>query len=193
MNYSKWYNPLLREAKRELAKAPKISPIHKIDHILRVWRTSEKLGKRLGADMEVLIGAVMLHDLARHYGLEIHGAESAKMAQPILSRLKFPDAKVDSVLDAISKHDYTTSSKDRESVESKILYDADKLDAFGYIGVLRHIQFYYSKGMPIDDILKMMKKRWKGVYLSESKKLGKGEFDFTYNFFVKLKEEIKED
>ena len=193
MAYQKWYKILSNEAKNELAKSPKISPIHKMDHISRVWRTSENLGKKLGADMEVMAAAVSLHDLARHYGLEIHGEESAKMAKPILSKLKFSIAKTEIVLDAISKHDYTTSPENRKSIESKILYDADKLDAFGHIGILRHIQFYYSKGMSIDEILKMMKKRWSGVYLSESKKIGKKDFDITYNFFVKLKANLKED
>lgn len=192
MTYQEWYKLLLNEAKKELAKSPKVSPIHKMDHISRVWRTSEKLGKKLGADMEALAAAVSLHDLARHYGLEIHGVESAKMAKPILAKVRFPITKTEIALDAISKHDYTTSPEDRKSIESKILYDADKLDAFGYIGILRYIQFYYSNGMPIDEILKMMKKRWNGVYMKESKQLGKPNFDLTYNFFVKLKEELNE-
>lgn len=136
--------------------------------------------------MEVLVAATFLHDLARHYGHEIHGQKSAEMAEPILKDVKFPESKIPAVLKTIAKHDYTTPEEERESMESKILYDADKMDTFGVVGVWRIITFYYNKGTGIEEILEMLEKRWEGLALEESRKIAKRDFDYVYDFFVKF-------
>ncbi len=193
MSWKKWYPILLKELKDEMKKAPAIAKTHDIDHILRVWKKTKLLAEKTGADSETLVASVFLHDLARHYGYEIHGKQSAERVGPILRKIKFPENKIPFVLDAIAKHDYTTTASERKSLESKILFDADKLDAFGVIGVLRHINFYYNKGTDIDEILKMLDKRWLGITLKESKAIGKKDFDYTRDFFINLKRELMPD
>ncbi len=190
--WEKWYPILLKEWKSFLDKAPDVSPIHRTDHVLRVWKRSKILCEKMGGDLEVMVAVVMLHDLARHHGLEIHGKESAEMAKPVLERIGFPNEKIGSVLDAIAAHDYTTPGSERKSLESRILYDIDKIDAFGAVGILRHIIYYYEKkGLSIDEILKMLEKRWNGIVLGESRELAKRDYDYIYDFFVRLKEEVE--
>lgn len=173
-----------------MKKAPKISPIHRIDHVLRVWKKSKVLAEKTKTDLETMVAIVLLHDLARHYGLEIHGKQSADMAEPILKKIGFPEDRIPIVLDAIAKHDYTTPPSERKSMESRILYDADKLDAFGAVGILRHINFYYNKGKTCNEILEMLDKRWKGLTLKESTEVGRENFEYIRDFFKKLKKEL---
>jgi HD superfamily phosphodiesterase len=191
VTWNKWQPILKEEMKKEMNKAPQISEAHKIDHILRVWEKSRLLAEKTGADLEAMVAIVFLHDLARHHGHEIHGEKSAEMAAPILKKIKFPEKKIPIVLDAIAKHDYTTLDSERKSLESKILYDSDKLDAFGAIGILRHINFYYNKGKTIDEILVMLDKRWAGITLKESKEIGRNDFEYVKDFFMRLKKEVE--
>ncbi|MFA4855553.1 MAG: HD domain-containing protein [archaeon] len=188
-NYKKWIPVLTKELNRFMKTAPSISPIHKNDHIKRVWVTSETLCKKLNGDQEIMVATVFLHDLGRHQGLEIHGEKSAELARPILEKVGFPSEKIPIVLDAIGKHDYTTPNEARTSIYAKILYDADKIDAFGKIGIQRHIQFYLRKGKTPAEILEMLEKRWAGLTLPESRKVGKAAYKIVKDYFLKLQKQ----
>lgn len=191
MSWQKWYEVFLEEMKNQLESAPEVSPIHKTDHILRVWEKCKILCERLDGDMEVMVATVMLHDLGRHLGLEIHGEKSAELAKPILEKHGFPSEKIPKVLEAISQHDYTFPVEKRKLMEAKILYDVDKIDAFGVVGVYRHIVFYMEKkNASIEDIFGMLKRRWDGLMLPESREIAKADYDYIVNFFKALGKEL---
>lgn len=58
------------------------------------------------------------------------------MARDFLSKTDFPTEKIDGVYHAILYHSNNCYGKQR-TVEAKILYDADKLDAVGVMGIAR--------------------------------------------------------
>ena len=191
MDYKGWQPILFTELKQHMANVPDKSPAHDIDHILRVWKKCETLGKKLNANMEVLIAAVFLHDLGRHYGQEKHGELSAEKAAPILEKISFPQEKRKVVLDAIRFHEYFVPEEKRSTIEAKILSDVDRIDALGYVGITRHLIFYYYKRrLSIEDIIEMVNKRWASVELKESKELGKKDYLVILNFFKELKKEM---
>jgi len=190
MSWQKWYGVFLEEAKNQLEEAPKVSPAHKTDHILRVWNKSKILCKRLNGDLEVMVAAVMLHDLGRHHGLEIHGKKSEELAKPILEKHHFPKNKIPKVLEAISQHDYNFPSYKRKLLEAKILYDADKMDAFGITGVYRHVLFVEAGRIKMKEVLPLLEKRWKGLSFEESRKVAKKDYEYIVNFFKTLQKEF---
>jgi HD superfamily phosphodiesterase len=191
VSWKKWYPIFFEEMEKQLKTAPDVSPVHKTDHILRVWDKSKIICEKTGGDLEVMVATVMLHDLGRHLGLEIHGEKSAELAKPILEKHGFPEEKIPKVLEAISQHDYKYPSEKRELLEAKILYDVDKIDAFGAVGIYRHILFYMEKKKAsIGEILSLLKKRWAGLMLKESKEVGKADYDYIVNFFKTLKKEL---
>ncbi|MCR4335630.1 MAG: HD domain-containing protein [archaeon] len=194
MIVKKWEELFLKEAEDQLKTAPKISPVHKTDHLLRVLKKSKILCKKLNGDLEIMVATVLLHDLGRHLGFEIHGEKSAELAKPILEKHGFPEEKIPKVLEAISQHDYTFPQEKRHLIESKILYDCDKMDALGVVGVYRHIIFYMEKKQtPINEILAMLEKRFNGLVLDESKELAKPEYEYIINFFKILGEELGDE
>jgi uncharacterized protein len=110
---------------------------HDFDHVLRVLRTAERIGLHEGADSVVLRAAVLLHDVGRQEERRsgaCHADVGARLAGEILAG--HPLDRVNAVVDAIATHRYRTKLVP-QSLEAKILYDADKLDAIGAVGIAR--------------------------------------------------------
>ncbi len=181
------------EAKKAIEDAPveTRSSVHGLDHLERVWKAAKVLGKKLGADMEILAAAVFLHDLARHRGLEFHGPEGAKMAKPILEKIGFPKQKITAACEAIAAHDYQTPSSKRKSLEAKILFDADKFDTFGGIGIRRITNHALNTGrMTVEQILDMIDKRYNGLAFKESRKIARNDYEKARTHFEKLSKKV---
>jgi 5'-deoxynucleotidase YfbR-like HD superfamily hydrolase len=86
-------------------------------------------------------------------------------------------------------HDVAATPKDRTTLESKILYDADKVDTLGVVGVLRYIRHFYGK-KPIDYVLDDIDARWEGLALPETRNLALQDYSYIRDYFAQLKEEL---
>jgi len=191
-NWQHWVPVLERELAIEMQKAPAPSEVHAEDHVLRVLKRCIRLGEKLNADLEALVAAVYLHDLGRHYiDDKAHGALSALKAGPVLERINFPEEKRETVLHAIQVHDVSANPENRTTLESKILYDADKIDTLGVVGVLRYIRHFYGK-KPIGYVLDDIDARWEGLALQETRTLALQDYRYIKDYFTKLKEELGE-
>lgn len=114
---------------------------HDFQHVLRVTAMADKLARAEGADVEVVRAAALLHDSARaeedHASERVDHAElSARQAHAFLLSQGASDEFAERVADAIRAHRYRGSARPA-SLEAQILFDADKLDAIGAIGVAR--------------------------------------------------------
>jgi HD superfamily phosphodiesterase len=189
-SWQHWIAVLERELAIEMQKAPAPSEVHAEDHVLRVLKRCIGLGEKLNADLEVLVAAVYLHDLGRHYvDDKAYGALSAVKAEPVLERIGFPEGKREMVLHAIRVHDVGASPKERTTLESKILYDADKIDTLGVVGILRYIRHFYGR-KPIDYVLEDIDARWEGLVLQETRTLALQDYRYIRDYFAQLKEEL---
>lgn len=120
--------------------------IHDFDHVLRVLALAEKLAWKEGADLEIVRSATLLHDVARGHGDRMstdHAQAGADLARQLLGG--HPRAKVEAVAEAIGAHRYR-SGPSPQTIEAKVLHDADKLDAIGAIGVARAFAFGGHEG-----------------------------------------------
>ncbi len=68
-----------------------------------------------------------------------HGVLSSELARPIFEQIQFPPKKIERTPQAIRVHDVTAQNRERHSIESKIFFDAEILDSFGIVGVVRNI------------------------------------------------------
>jgi uncharacterized protein len=118
---------------------------HGPDHAGRVYRTALYIGRLMGAQLDVLSAAALLHDIGRRYEKEqqgrlCHAAKGAELAREILQDLDFKPDKIAAIIHCIETHRYR-GDKIPTSLEAKILFDADKLDSIGAIGIGRAFLF----------------------------------------------------
>ncbi len=133
----------VRAAAEEIFTGAKGS--HDWDHTLRVTRLCLRIGPSEAADMTTLLSAAYLHDIGRCHpdgsnGKLCHARQGARMAAPILKQLSLAPARIDAILHAIASHRFRGEEAPR-TVEARVLFDADKLDAIGAVGVARAYQF----------------------------------------------------
>ncbi len=117
-------------------------PAHGWPHVVRVSKYAEAIatseGLR-GVNWPILCAAIALHDVGRAKEKALgkhHALISAEMAENILTHMEFSHSFIGCVKKAILAHSYSLRVGP-ESIESKVLSDADKLDAVGAIGIAR--------------------------------------------------------
>lgn len=139
MSFSEKIKAIARECFEELDK---VDFSHGFTHTQRVCRLAAKIGREEGADVEVLEAACLLHDICRKAEDEgkilDHAKEAARLAEDILNRVGFPKEKIDNVCHCIAAH-RNNPENPTQTLEAKILQDADRLDALGAVDVARVI------------------------------------------------------
>jgi uncharacterized protein len=112
---------------------------HDFAHIQRVIALAETLQAREGGDLPTIWAAVAFHDLGqereRRFGGD-HALIGAEIAAELLSGTRFPQEALPAVQEAIRDHRQTGNGAPA-SLEGRILFDADKLDCLGALGVAR--------------------------------------------------------
>ena len=99
----------------------------------------------------------------------MHGKICAEHAKKLLQSIRYPDKKAKMVCEIIKEHEWSLQKK--RSIESQILYEADKIDAFGVFGVLRYMYFLAELKIPFT--LEIETKRLEIVEKSFKTKTGK--------------------
>lgn len=114
---------------------------HDWDHTLRVYNLAMHIGEIEGADLEVLGIAALLHDIGRPEESKqehkiCHAEIGAVMAEGILQGYGLGQEVIDKIKNCILCHRFSRGHEPKTK-EEKILYDADKLDSIGAIGIAR--------------------------------------------------------
>lgn len=126
---------------------------HDKDHVYRVLYNAMTIAKtETVADMDVLIAACLLHDIARQDQLNdpaiCHAQLGSERAYDFLLSLSWPEEQALHVRACIRSHRFRRSDPPL-TMEAKILYDADKLDVTGAIGLARTLAYNGAAGEPI--------------------------------------------
>ena len=113
---------------------------HDLAHIRRVWANARRIAAEEGGDMETLAAAVLLHDCVHvEKSSPLRGQASrlaAERAAEILRGIGWDADRVARIAHAIAAHSFSAGITP-ESLEARVLQDADRLDAIGYIGIAR--------------------------------------------------------
>ncbi len=118
---------------------------HGPDHSERVYKMALHLGEEMEADLEILTAAALLHDIGRgeesnSKGVVCHATHGAEMAAVILQELGYAPETIKKICHCIRAHRYRGTCRP-ETLEARILFDADKLDSIGAIGIGRAFLF----------------------------------------------------
>jgi uncharacterized protein len=126
-------------------------PAHDFQHIMRVYKNAKLIGVREGANMKILLPAVLLHDIIVYPKASIQSSkspnDSADLAETILHSCGYSQAKMKHISQCIRTHSYSNRLVP-SSLEGKILQDADRLDALGAIGIARMFSVGGSEKRP---------------------------------------------
>lgn len=132
---------------------PASDPVHGFDHIERVYRMAERLAREEGADLEIVRAAALLHDIEGSHpaGEERanHHHQSADLAGEILRAEGWSEERIAAVQHCIRAHRFRDNREPPATIEAKVLFDADKLDVLGAIGVARTIGYAVQDGQPV--------------------------------------------
>jgi len=120
-------------------------PSHGWDHVERVRKLALKIAREEGADEIIVELAAILHDTGRQEedrsaGKICHAEVSERIARGILSAEGFDARSIDRVCHCILTHRFRRSRMP-ETLEAMVLFDADKLDSIGAMGVARAYLF----------------------------------------------------
>ena len=133
---------------------------HDWDHTQRVFQLCKKVGDAEDADMTVLLIAALLHDIGRgdqdnSNGVLCHAKKGAEMATPIVEQLPLSADQKENIIHSIRTHRFRNNQIPKTR-EAKVLFDADKLDAIGAVGVARAFLFAGEVGARLHSPDKMI-------------------------------------
>lgn len=189
---------------------------HDWEHTERVYNLALHIGKKEHANLEILKLAALLHDIARHEedktgGKIDHAKKGAILAEEILKNYKVPAKKISQITHCIETHRFRGKLIPKTK-EARTLFDADKLDAIGAIGIGRAFFFACEVGAKIHNkkgtnilktkeyseedtayrefIVKLQKVKSR-MLTREGKKLASKRHKFMVEFFTRLNKETE--
>ncbi|MGC6076193.1 phosphohydrolase [Citrobacter portucalensis] len=129
---------------------------HDIFHFRRVWITAQKLSTDAAVDWLVVLTACYFHDLVslpkNHPERHCSSVLAAKETRRVLMRdfPDFPQQRLSAVCHAIEAHSFSAKIAP-ETLEAKIVQDADRLEALGAIGLARVFAVSGALGVALFD------------------------------------------
>lgn len=186
---------------------------HDWEHTLRVFRLCDKIGTVEGADMDVVAIAAYLHDIGRCHqdasnGKICHAEKGAEMAAGIIGELELSGEQKQNILHCIQSHRFRGRTMP-ETKEAKVLFDADKLDAIGAVGVARAYLFagelgarfhnednnienttsYSREDTGYREFMVKLRKVKDRILTEEGRRMAEDRHDFMTQFFARFLEE----
>jgi uncharacterized protein len=190
---------------------------HDWDHTERVLRLCLRIGRKEKADLGILKLAAVLHDIGRAeedrtHGRVCHSEAGARLAAGILSAEGVDAESIARVVHCIETHRFRKDAAPA-TLEAKVLFDADKLDAIGAVGIGRAFLFagevgarLHNKGIDLAETkaysiedtayrefkvkLRLIKDR---MFTREGRRMAAGRHTFMVKFFERLDRETEGD
>lgn len=177
---------------------------HGLDHILRVRRIALELAKTEKANKTIVEAMALLHDLVRDDALDGQDNlnQTLMLSEQLLIKSGYTKEQTLKILDGIKTHSiHSKYNKPPETIEAKILFDADKIDAVGEIGLARAITVMSKMNLPLEDTAKEYLKAidkfendYKNqLYTKSSTELIRPRLEYSKKFMQKILAETKSD
>jgi uncharacterized protein len=169
---------------------------HDAAHTFRVYHTALWIaGKEPECDREIVALAALLHDADDH---KLFQTEGNANALGFLRNNKVPEERIGRILEAVNSVSFSQNRGHvPESLEGKIVQDADRLDAMGAIGIARTFAYGGEHGRPLrasvehfhDKLLRL-----KDTMNTEAaRELAEKRHAFQESFLKELSEETQEE
>lgn len=185
---------------------------HDMEHVYRVMGNALRIAEvERNCDLRVLTAACLLHDIGRPAQNRnpklCHAKVGAQMAFDYLRSAGWAEGDAQKVRHAIETHRFR-SEHPPESLEAQILFDADKLDVCGALGIARTLQYDGYHGHPlyeaqesgireaggedfVSEYHRKLARLYEGFLTAEGARLAAGRKKAAESYFQALMEEIR--
>lgn len=205
------FSQIQKEAMRHFSTA---KGSHDWEHTERVLSLSLHIGEKENADLEILKYAAVLHDIGRNEedesnGMICHAEKGATLARELLEKYDMDSEKTERIVHCIESHRFR-GKKTPQSIEAEVLFDADKLDSIGAVGIGRaflfagevgaklhnkdvdivHTKPYTKEDTAYREFMVKLKKVKDRMLTPEGKRMAVGRHRFMVNFFDILNKEV---
>ncbi|MFL7838436.1 MAG: HD domain-containing protein [Candidatus Promineifilaceae bacterium] len=130
-------------------------PAHDRGHVLRVVANAKVLAAKDGARLDIVIPAAWLHDCVivpkNSEQRQRASVMAARRAAAFLKESGYPAENIAAIEHAIAAHSFSAGIE-AETLEAKVVQDADRLDAIGAIGIARCFAVGGALGTPFYDL-----------------------------------------
>jgi uncharacterized protein len=172
----------------------KMSPLegtaHSYEHVDRVVKIAILLAKKEKADIELVQVGAILHDVGRCVG-QPHNETGAKLASEILNKVHYPPQKTQKIARIVLLHDVDSKNK-LNSLEEKIVWDADKIDLLGALGIARG--FHWCGKQSLNSAVKLAFETYTPIYdmlnTKSARELAEKRNKETMSFLSALEKEL---
>ena len=193
-------------------------PAHDVFHAKRVRNVALRLAEQHSdsVDRDVLAAAAWLHDIGRPLErvgeIDNHGEWAADEATMLLRQEGVAAGRITAIEHCLRAHSIRTNSPEPETIEAKLLFDADKLDATGAVGLVRlacivgersgrsgeqYAVIDDSSTLGIEDgevpdidiVREWARERLDALYTEQARELGESRWAFMEQFFSQFARE----
>ena len=165
---------------------------HDAEHSIRVYQNACRIAVRYPeADLRVVSLAALLHDTDDH---KLFNTEDFQNARTFLISQNVDSSVIERICEVIGGVSFSKNrGKEPETIEGKIVQDADRLDAMGAIGIARTFAYGGKNGRPLesslqhfDDKLLLLKDE---MNTEEARRLAEVRHKYMLDFLSEYQEE----
>ena len=165
---------------------------HSYEHASRVLKIATFLAKLEKANLELVQLGALLHDVGRGVG-EPHNETGAELADTILDEMNYPQERKEKVVKIVFNHRFSFRNR-LETLEQRIVWDADKIDLLGIIGIAREFHFGGEIGKSFEKIARICLETSETIYNQlntvTAKKLAKKRYELRQASLYALENEL---
>ncbi|HMS23680.1 MAG TPA: HD domain-containing protein [Candidatus Saccharibacteria bacterium] len=186
------YRTVFDYTKKRFNDAPHLTA-HNWAHAYRDTINAIVIGEAEKADMSIVLPAITMHDIGFLYGAtgRTHGAIGAEKVAEFLHEagVDYSDEQVQKIADCIRTHKGSMHDEVPESLEAKVVADADLLEKFGPFGVYQLVRTFGEFNYPLEKILSRKDEIQKlRLETLTGQKLAEPARQFVSDFFSELAE-----
>jgi uncharacterized protein len=210
-------DPRVEACMKLASDAGQYKPSHDMGHVERVVALAGRIAQAEGADEVLVVCAAYLHDIERgreDAGGEDHAVAGARVARELLSGTGgFTPEDIEVIAGAIASHRFR-SGPPPSTAEARCLFDADKLDALGAVGVgraymmagehgqrlhsspdpdvaTRHVkEIEHSRYSPVEEYAVKLRHLPERMTTREGRRMAEERAAFMAAFFAQLENEV---
>ncbi len=182
-----------RQVQVDLADEPVATP----DHVVRMTYWCQKLGRELGANLEVLTAGALVHDIGVPINRKEHFLVGRDRGAAVLKASGLPEEKIGKAVHVLESHS-RYGGPQPETLEAQIGQDSDALEYIGAIGLVRAVVRGLTDGSfngrieTFPSFLRALLTKVEGTFhTSAAEKIGRDRIEFMKSFLKRMEDELR--